>query len=318
MGELEDLVTDDPGEHIPVLLAEVLEGLALRAGGSYIDCTVGGAGHATAILQASAPTGRLLGLDRDPAAAARAARRLAQFGERARVLPSSYSRLPEVAQAEGFFPADGILFDLGYSSFQIDDPERGFAFRFDGPLDMRYNPAGTAPTAADLINQLSEKELVDILWRYGEERQSRRIAQALVRARPLSTTGELAAVVSDAVGGRKGRLHPATRTFQAFRIAVNQELELLSAVLPAARDILRPGGRLVVIAFHSLEDRIVKQFFKREAEDCLCPPEIPVCRCEHQASLRLIGPQPVQASVAEVAENSRSRSAKLRIAEKLA
>ncbi|HEY90168.1 MAG TPA: 16S rRNA (cytosine(1402)-N(4))-methyltransferase RsmH, partial [Thermoflexia bacterium] len=219
--------------------------------------------------------------------------------------------------AAGFSPVDGILFDLGFSSFQIDAPERGFAFRFDGPLDMRYDPSSAVPTAADLINQSTEDELVAILWRYGEERQSRRIAQALMRARPIQTTVGLAKVVSLAVGGRRGRrLHPATRTFQALRIAVNRELEILEGALPAAVSLLRPGGRLVVIAFHSLEDRIVKRFFKREAQDCICPPELPICRCEHRAALRLIGSQPVQASAAEVESNPRSRSAKLRVAEK--
>ncbi len=317
MGESEDLVANTSGEHIPVLLTEVMEGLALRAGGTYLDCTVGGAGHAAAILAASAPTGRLLGLDRDPAAAARAARRLARFGERAQVVHSSYAELQAVARAAGFSPVDGILFDLGFSSFQIDAPERGFAFRFDGPLDMRYDPSSAVPTAADLINQSTEDELVAILWRYGEERQSRRIAQALMRARPIQTTVGLAKVVSLAVGGRRGRrLHPATRTFQALRIAVNRELEILEGALPAAVSLLRPGGRLVVIAFHSLEDRIVKRFFKREAQDCICPPELPICRCEHRAALRLIGSQPVQASAAEVESNPRSRSAKLRVAEK--
>lgn len=319
MGEPEDLVTNSSGEHISVLLAEVLEGLVLRAGGRYIDCTVGGAGHAAAILAASAPTGRLLGLDRDPAAAARAASRLTRFGERARVVHSSYAQLTAVARAAGFSSVDGILFDLGFSSFQIDDPERGFAFRFDGPLDMRYDPSSMDPTAADLINQSTEDELVAILWQYGEERQSRRIARALMCARPIHTTVGLAEVVSLAVGGRRGRrLHPATRTFQALRIAVNQELELLSAVLPQALALLRPGGRLVVIAFHSLEDRIVKRFFKRESQDCICPPELPVCRCEHRASLRWVGSQPVQATEVEIESNPRSRSAKLRVVEKIA
>ncbi len=317
MGESEDLVTGTSGEHIPVLLTEVLEGLALRAGGTYLDCTVGGAGHAAAILAASGPTGRLLGLDRDPVAAARAAHRLARFGERARVVHSSYAQLAAVARAEGFSPVDGILFDLGFSSFQIDDPERGFSFRFDGPLDMRYDPSSAGPTAADLINRSTEDELVAMLWQYGEERQSRRIARALMRARPLQTTVGLAEVVSLAVGGRRGRrLHPATRTFQALRIAVNRELEILEAALPAAISLLRPGGRLAVIAFHSLEDRIVKRFFKQESQDCICPPELPICRCNHRASLRLVGSQPVQASVAETESNPRSRSAKLRVAEK--
>ncbi len=317
MGELTDLDTAPETHHLPVLLTEVLEGLDVVSGERYIDGTVGGGGHALAILETSAPSGRLLALDRDPEAAARATARLEPFGERATVVHASYDRLRAVAEVENFVPVAGVLFDLGFSSWQVDDPTRGFAFRLVGPLDMRFDPSAPTPSAADLVNTLTAEELAQLLWEYGEERQSRRIAQAIVSARPLRTTEALAEVVSRAVGGRRGRLHPATRTFQALRIAVNQELERLEAALPQALEVLRPGGRLAVITFHSLEDRLVKQFLKREASDCICPPRVPICTCEHQAQVALITRKPVLPSAAEREANPRSRSAKLRIAEKL-
>lgn len=305
-------------EHIPVLLTEVLEGLQIHSGGVYIDGTVGGGGHAVAILERIAPDGRLLGLDRDPQAVARAKKRLADFYESVQIVHAPYTRLEALARQHGFVPADGVLLDLGFSTLQIDDPARGFAFRFDGPLDMRYNPSGDAPTAADLVNTLPEVELADLLWRYGEERHSRRIARAIGRSRPLETTQQLAEVILAEVGrGPDDRIHPATRTFQALRIAVNHELEMLEAVLPQAVSVLRPGGRLAVIAFHSLEDRIVKHFFKREEQDCICPPELPVCRCDHEATLRVLTRKPLRPSDEEVSENPRSRSARLRVIEKL-
>ncbi len=304
-------------QHIPVLLHEVLQGLAVRSGGVYLDATVGGGGHAVAILEKSTPHGRLLGLDRDPEAVARAGRRLHGFGNRARVVCDSYVALGAVAEREGFLPLDGILFDLGYSSWQINDPDRGFAFSKDGPLDMRFNRAGGELTAADLLNELSEQELVALLRNYGEEPRSRRIARAIVRARPFVTTSELARAIVDAVGGRSGPIHPATRTFQALRIAVNRELEAVERVLPDAIEALRPGGRLVVIAFHSLEDRIVKRFLRRESRDCICPPELPICQCDHKRSLKVTTRKPTTPNDAEVARNPRSRSAKLRVAEKI-
>lgn len=318
MGESRDLTPASSLEHIPVLVDEVLEGLQVHPGGLYIDGTVGGGGHAAAILEASAPDGQLLGLDRDPQAAVYARKRLVAFGDRARIVHAPYTRLETVARERGFFPATGVLLDLGFSTLQIDDPARGFAFRFDGPLDMRYDPSSDTPTAADLVNTLSEEELANLLWQYGEERQSRRIAQAMVRARPVETTQQLADIILAAVGRRHDdRIHPATRTFQALRIAVNQELEMLREALPPITSVLRPGGRLAVIAFHSLEDRIVKHFFKREAQDCICPPELPVCRCEHQATLRVLTRKPLRPSEEEVAANPRSRSARLRIIERL-
>jgi 16S rRNA (cytosine1402-N4)-methyltransferase len=318
MGKSRDLKPMSSLEHIPVLLTEVLEGLQIHSGGVYIDGTVGGGGHAVAILERIAPDGRLLGLDRDPQAVARAKKRLADFHESVQIIHAPYTRLEALARQHGFVPADGVLLDLGFSTLQIDDPARGFAFRFDGPLDMRYNPSGDAPTAADLVNTLPEVELADLLWRYGEERHSRRIARAIGRSRPLETTQQLAEVILAEVGrGPDDRIHPATRTFQALRIAVNHELEMLEAVLPQAVSVLRPGGRLAVIAFHSLEDRIVKHFFKREEQDCICPPELPVCRCDHEATLRVLTRKPLRPSDEEVSENPRSRSARLRVIEKL-
>jgi len=309
--------------HVPVLYDAVLTHLALGPGDAVIDGTLGGGGHAAGLLQAIAPDGRLLGLDRDPEALARARERLAPFGGRAVLVHSSFRDLECVAYRHHFLPADGVLLDLGLSSYQLSAPERGFSFMQDGPLDMRFDPS-QGLSAADLVNELPTAELADILYRYGEERQSRRIARAIVAARPLETTRELAEVIAREVGGsgarrgrRRGRIHPATRSFQALRIAVNDELGALEAVLPQAVDLLRSGGRMVVISFHSLEDRMVKQFLRRQARDCVCPPQQPVCTCQHQATLRLVTRRPVRPDETEVAHNPRARSARLRVAEKL-
>lgn len=317
MGRSGDLTpsTEPPTVHIPVLLSAVLAWLQARPGGVYIDGTVGGGGHAEAILRASAPDGRLLGLDRDPAALEVAAKRLAPFGDRVTLRHGSFADL--AALAADFAPADGVLLDLGLSSLQLANPGRGFSFAQEGPLDMRFDPTEDTPTAADLVNTLSVKELTEIFYRYGEERQARRIAEAIVAARPIRTTTELAHLVERVAGGRRERIHPATRVFQALRIAVNRELEALEVALPQALEVLKPGGRLVVISFHSLEDRIVKHFLQRESRDCLCPPEIPVCVCGHRAQLRVLTPKPVRPSEAEVAANPRARSARLRAAQKI-
>lgn len=306
-------------EHVPVLLAEVLSFLRPVADKRYIDCTVGGGGHARAILAASAPTGRLLGFELDPNAAARAAANLAKFGKRVIVVAQSYVNLLEVARQHDFLPVDGVLLDLGLSSDQLGEGERGFSFQREAPLDMRFDPS-RGPTAADLVATLPEEELADIIYRFGEERRSRAIARAIARERalrPITTTTQLAALVARVVAGRPGGVHPATRTFQALRIAVNRELEAVEQVLPQAIEALAPGGRLAVISFHSLEDRIVKRFMKTEAAGCICPPDLPVCTCGHQPRLRLLTKKPVEASPAEVAANPRSRSAKLRVAERL-
>lgn len=304
------------GIHIPVLFQAVLDGLQVRPGGRYIDATVGGGGHAAGILASSSPDGCLLGLDRDPAAVETAHARLTPYAGRVVLVCSSFGRLAEIARARDFVPADGVLFDLGLSSLQLADPTRGFAFRTDGPLDMRFDPTTGGPTAADLVNELPAEELAALLYRYGEERQARRIVEAIVAARPLHTTKELAAVVEGVVG-RRGRIHPATRTFQALRIAVNDELAALEAALPRAVEVLAPGGRLAVISFHSLEDRLVKRFMRRESRDCICSPEVPVCTCNHKATLGLVTRKPVRPTADEIAANPRSRSARLRVAERM-
>jgi len=302
-------------KHIPVLLDEALAGLAVQPGGRYIDATVGAGGHAAAILLHSAPDGKLLGLDADPEAIRYAQQALQPFGDRLVLRAANFRRLGQVARSLGFDPVDGILLDLGLSSRQLDDAGRGFSFSKDGPLDMRLDPDSDT-TAADLVNHLAEDELADMLWRFGDERRSRRIARAIVAARPLTTTGQLADLIERTIG-RREKIHPATRTFQALRIATNDELGALAQVLPQARDLLQPGGRLVVIAFHSLEDRLVKRFYQQEARDCICPPEAPICTCEHRASLRIVARKPIRPRPEEVAQNPRSRSARLRVAERL-
>ncbi len=318
MGEFADLNAPEAQQHIPVLLQEVLTGLALRPGGRYLDATVGGGGHAAAILAATGPDGRLLGLDRDLEAAERAAQRLAGFGTRAQIVHASYVRLSETAEQAQILPLDGVLFDLGFSSWQVDDPRRGFSFRQDGPLDMRFDRIGEDETAAGLVNTLTETALADILWRYGEEPRSRRIAAAIVAARPIRSTQQLADVILAAVGrAARERIHPATCTFQALRIAVNDELAGLESALPQAVASLKSGGRLAVITFHSLEDRIVKQFFKAATGVCTCPPNVPVCTCGRQAQVQLVTRKPLTPSAAEIQANPRSRSAKLRVVEKL-
>lgn len=301
--------------HLPVLLDEVLAALKPHSGGRYIDGTVGAGGHAEALLDASTPDGRLLGLDADPTALALARQRLAKYGERVHLLHANFDQVERLAQAHNFAPVQGIVLDLGVSSMQLDQAGRGFSFLADGPLDMRLDPT-RGQTAADLVNNLPESDLADLIYRYGEERLSRRLARAIVKARPLATTGQLAEVISKAAGGRRGqKIHPATRTFQALRIAVNDELGALERVLPQAVKLLAPAGRLAVISFHSLEDRLVKTFFRQEATDCLCPPGQPVCTCKHKATLHIITKKPITASQAELARNPKARSAKLRVAE---
>ncbi len=304
--------------HEPVLLDAVRTALRPRPGGRYVDATVGLGGHAAALLAASAPDGQLLGLDVDPQALAVARERLAPFGPRVHLRHGSYTHLADYVRALGWHgQVDGIVVDLGVSSLQLDSPERGFSFRHDAPLDMRFDSTREGPTAADLVNTLPEDELADLLWRYGEERRARAVARAIVRNRPITTTGQLAQVVASATRSGKPGMHPATRTFQALRIAVNRELENLERLLPQALEVLAPGGRLAVIAFHSLEDRIVKHFLRRESRDCLCPPEQLVCTCGHRAQVRLVRPFPWRPEADEVSRNPRARSARLRVAEKL-
>jgi 16S rRNA (cytosine1402-N4)-methyltransferase len=286
------------------------------AGGRFIDGTVGAAGHARGLLLATAPDGRLLGLDRDPAAAAFAAERLAEFGPRAEVVQASFGDLDAVASARSFNGVDGVLLDLGLSSRQLADAGRGFSFLHEGPLDMRFDPR-QGESAADLINNRSAEELADLFWRYGEESASRRIARLIVSHRPLTTTTELADLIENEMGrprGRAGTKHPATKVFQALRIAVNDELGEIERGLAAAVELLGPGGRLAVISFHSLEDRLVKQFFRALSRDCICPPEQPVCTCQAQATMKPVTRKAVKAGDEEIARNPRSRSARLRVA----
>jgi len=287
-------------------------------GAVAIDCTLGQAGHARQILERITPGGRLLGIDRDPVAVAAARAGLAQFGPAAVAVQGRFSELRSISAENGFDQADMILFDFGLSSNQIDDPERGFSFRGDGPLDMRMDPAAPV-TAATIVNESDAREIERIVREYGEERWARRIAQFIVARRPLRTTRELAQAVEAAVprAAWPRDINVATRTFQGLRIAVNDELGEIEAGLRAALMTLKPGGRMATISFHSLEDRLVKSFFNVESKDCICPPQQPVCTCGHRATLRTVTRRPVRPSDAEVAANPRARSSRLRVAEKL-
>ena len=308
--------------HLPVLYKTIITALRPKSTGRYIDGTLGAGGHSAGILTESTPAGEVLGLDLDPQALAIARERLAVFGERAHIVQASYTTMKDEAANLGWDVVDGIVLDFGVSSMQLDTPERGFSFLHDGPLDMRFTPHASL-SAADLVNSSAEAELADIIFRYGEERLSRKIARVIVNNRPINTTKELADLILKHVG-KKERIHPATRTFQALRIAVNSEMESIETVLPLVVSLLRspdpksgkPGGRLAVISFHSLEDRLVKEYFRRESVDCICPPRQPICTCGHKASIIEINRKPVEASEEEILANSRARSAKLRVAEK--
>ena len=371
-------------QHVPVMLEEVLKYLQPRPGGHYIDGTLGGGGHTEAILERSAPDGRVLGIDADVQALARVRERLSDLVNNGRLVlvHGNFAELSRIVHEAGFASVNGVLLDLGFSSDQVEDPQRGFSFSADGPLDMRLDQSQTE-TAADIVNNASEQELADIFWRYGEETRSRQVARRIVRERargPITRTGQLAAIAAAGVPYKAGAIHPATRVFQALRIAVNHELDRLETVLPQIVDVLsannvmaslesarslsvnnvvaahpgddeapiegarslsannvvgpaHPGdheafegarsenvihggaGRMVIIAFHSLEDRLVKEYMRREAKDCICPPHVPVCVCGHKARLRILTPKPVTATSQEVMANPRARSAKLRIAE---
>jgi 16S rRNA (cytosine1402-N4)-methyltransferase len=301
--------------HIPVLAREVIDHLMVQPGGRYIDCTVGAGGHSQAILEHSSPGGQLLGIDADPEAIRAAGERLKSFGKSVLLVNDNFANLKDICIKYDFFPVHGILFDLGLSSPQLEEG-RGFSFQTDKPLDMRFNPTQMT-TAADIVNKYSETELARILKTYGEEIHSRQIARRIVQKRPLTTTGELAKLVEEAVGGRHSKIHPATRTFQALRIVVNREMESLESALNQAVSLLGFGGRLVVISYHSLEDRIVKQFIQKESRNCICPPEAMKCVCGHKANIKNITRKIITPSFAEVEMNPRSRSAKLRAAERI-
>jgi 16S rRNA (cytosine1402-N4)-methyltransferase len=297
--------------HVPVLEGSVVGGLRPRPGARLVDATIGLGGHAEALL-AAAPDTVLLGIDRDPAALDVARRRLAPFGKRVRLCQGSFADMPAHLQAMGWDAADAILVDLGVSSMQLDDAARGFSFRSAGPLDMRMGPAA-ARTAAELVNEADERDLARILREYGEEPRARAIARAVVRARPLTSTLELADVVRRVVGRSKPGHHPATRTFQALRIAVNGELEALDALLADGWRHLRPDGRLAILAYHSLEDRRVKTAFRRWASSCICPPHVVRCVCGWRPTVELVTTRALRATDDEIARNPRSRSARLRI-----
>ena len=307
-----------PARHDPVMVAEVLDGLDVRPGGRYIDATVGLGGHAEAILDAAQPDGALLGIDLDSHALAIAGERLAPFGDAVVLVQGHHSEIAEIAREHGFEQVSGVLFDLGVSSLQLDAPGRGFSFQRDEPLDMRMDPNGEL-TAEDIVNEYEQAELADLIHQYGEERRARSIARAIVARRPLHTTGDLVRAVEQAVGrGRERHHHPATLTFQALRIVVNQEMDFLADSLSAACSLLGgAGARIAVIAFHSLEDRVAKQHFRRESSECICPPRTPICICGHVATLRLVTRRVRKPGADEVARNPRARSARLRVAEAL-
>jgi 16S rRNA (cytosine1402-N4)-methyltransferase len=302
--------------HTPVLLHEVIEALQVQPGKRYVDCTLGLGGHASSILEKCSPNGRLLGIDADPEAIRLSTMKLVHYSDSTILVNDNFVNIEKICRENDFLPVDGILFDLGVSSAQLENAERGFSFQHDAQPDMRFSPDQVL-TATDLINILPEDRLAQLIYEYGEERHSRKIANIIVRNRPVVSTTVLGHLIEQAVGGRQQKIHPATKTFQALRIGVNHELENLENSLKQTINCLNRRGRLVVISYHSLEDRIVKQFMKREAMSCLCPPQTPVCTCNHLPSFKLISKKIIIPSSKEIKENPRSRSAKLRVAERL-
>jgi len=317
--------------HIPVLKKEVIHYLNLKPNQNVVDLTVGGGGHAEAILEKTAPKGKLIGLDWDKKALAVVRKKLKNYGGRVYLIQANYKEITKIKNERfALLPISAVLFDLGLSSITLEDRSRGFSFQRNGPLDMRFNPAEIKLTAADILNKYSREKLIKIFREYGGEKFSKKIALEVTNKRQKQKfldTKDLVSVVLQIYREKlkskkevpyiKGSIHPATKVFQALRIEVNDELGNLKKALPQALDILEKGGRLAVISFHSLEDKIVKDFFRRESRDCICPPELPVCRCHHQRSIRLITKKPVEPSDEEKRKNPRSRSAKLRVAEKI-
>lgn len=302
--------------HIPVLVKEAMEALNVQPGGRYIDCTVGTGGHSEAILEAISPGGQLLGIDVDPEAIAIARERLKPYDESVLLVNENFNCIEEVCSRYNFRPVHGILFDLGLSSLQLDDAGRGFSFQLDGPLDMRFSPLQKL-TAADIINTTPQSELAQLIEDYGEDYRNQQIANHIVKERPIRSTLQLAHLIQQVSGRASGRIHPATRTFQALRIAVNHELDNLKMALNQAINLLGFDGRLVVISYHSLEDRIVKNFMRRESKDCICPPFVYTCVCGHTASLKIVNKVIITPSPAEVEANPRSRSARMRVAQRI-
>ncbi len=304
--------------HISVMLEETVRGLVTDTAGTYVDCTLGGAGHSSRIAELLVPEGRIIGIDQDAAAIAAASERLGGAHCRVELVHDNFRHLEDILAEKNALEVDGILFDLGVSSHQIDTPERGFSYMQDAPLDMRMDP-NSSFSAYDVVNSYGEEELARIFREYGEERWSKRIAAFLVKARPIETTGELVDIICRAIPKavrREAGGHPAKRVFQAIRIEVNDELGILENAFRSAAAHLKPGGRLAIITFHSLEDRIAKNVLKDLSRGCICPPELPVCMCHHHPEIRILG-KPMIASAEEREQNSRSRSAKLRMAEKL-
>ena len=296
------------------MVEEVLNALDVRSGGRYIDCTVGEGGHSAEIRASADPAPRLLGLDVDEEALSTAKRRL---GGGVTLVRGSYRELKRLAETNGFMPADGVLLDLGLSSLQVESGARGFSFLRPGPLDMRFDSSQEL-TAHHIVNEYGEEELANLIYRFGEERRSRRIARAIVRSRPIEDTAELAEVVRRSMGRQPRRhTHPATRTFQAIRMETNAELETVEQGVRGAIEVLRPGGRLAVISYHSLEDRLVKRLLARESSTCVCPPGAAACACGHEPTVRLVNRRVIRPSRSEVVTNPRSRSAKLRAAERI-
>lgn len=322
--------------HIPVLLKEVIYYLDPKSNQNFIDCTIGGGGHAKVILEKIGPKGKLLGIDLDERSIEISKENLRRFGisicnlevakkrNRIFLVQGNFKNLKQIKEKYFHFPIYGVLFDLGFSSFQVETGIKGFSFLKEGPLDMRYDPRGQNLTAEKIINEWPEKELIKILRTYGEEKETTKIARSICRTREkirIKTTRQLADLICKVKKEKRFSpfrdIHPATKVFQALRIAVNDELNNLKEALPQALEILEPRGRLVVISFHSLEDRIVKQFFVRESKDCLCSSEIPVCQCKHKASLRILTKKIIRPTQEEVGKNPRSRSARLRAAVKI-
>jgi len=302
--------------HEPVMMPEIMQALNVQPGGRYIDGTLGEGGHSKEILRAANPGGQVLGVDADPEAITVATKRLAEHDDAFLAVNTNFRDIRATALQYEFVPVHGVLFDLGVSSLQLDRESRGFSFRRADPLDMRFS-LDQQISASNIVNEYAESELADIIFHLGEDRAARRIANAIVRHRPLNTSLELAELIEKVNPRRGKRTHPATRTFQAIRIAVNDELSALETALEQAVSLLGQGGRLAVISYHSLEDRIVKNFIRKQASDCICPPGTPICRCDHLATLKMISRRPQIPTDSEIGANPRARSAKLRVAERV-
>ena len=298
------------------MVPEILKYLEVSSGGRYIDCTLGEGGHTKSLLEASNPGGEVLGIDADHEAIEVSKNRLEEYGERFIYDNSNFKNIKKIAMKSKFVPCHGILFDLGVSSLQLDKESRGFSFRRKAPLDMRFSINQTL-TAQDVLNTFSESEISDILYQYGEERQSRKIAKLIIQNRPLSNADQLSDLIKKNIRQTNYKINPSTKTFQALRIYINEELNSLSQALEQSLEILGVGGRMAVISYHSLEDRIVKNFFKKESKYCICPPNIPECDCEHFPKLKIVTKKPVSPSQSEIDANKRSRSAKLRVVERI-